>query len=232
MPDFNSVQLQNLVTQPAVRNKANQDGGRIRFKEFVYVAPASGTAPAIADRIIWGKLPPRSRVLGYLSRLTWTTGTASCTLNLGDNLVAARHLAATAITTAGSATPAAADQVVTAVGDITIGSTSIANFRAAGAAQVGSLITGTGIPTGTRITGVTGPIGGVCVVTISAAATATTASLAITVTGSAFETSDETGNPANAFVSTFDDTTLISTVAGAQIANNQVLTLKVAYVQD
>ena len=232
MPDFNSVQLQNLVTQPAVRNKANQDGGRIRFKEFVYVAPASGTAPAIADRIIWGKLPPRARLLGYLSRLTWTTGTASCTLNLGDNLVAARHLAATAITTAGSATPLVTDIAATALGDIAIGSTLVSNFRAAGVAQVGSLIAGTGIPVGTRITGVTGPVGGVATVTMSAAATATTVGLAITVTGGAFETSDESGNPGNAFVSTFDDTTLISTVAGAQIANNQVIVLKVAYVQD
>lgn len=232
MANSNSVQLGNVVATPQIRNKANQDGGRIRFKEFVFVAPASGTAPAIGDKIIWGKLPTRARVLGYLSKLTFTAGTAASTINLGDNIAAARHLAATAITAAGSAVPIVAEQANAAVGDITINSTTIANCKPAGAYSVGSLITGAGIPAGTTITGVSGPINGVAVVTMSAAATATTASLAITVTGPTFETSDESANAGNSFTSVNDDCTLISVVAGAQIANNQVLTLKVAYSQD
>lgn len=232
MANFNSVQLANVVAAPPVRNKVNQDGGRVRFKEFVFVAPSSGTAPAIGDKIIWGKLPVRSRVIGHLSKLTFTAGTASCTINLGDNVSAARHLAATAITSAGSAVPTVAEQAQSATGDITTASNVIANFKPAGAAQVGALIAGTGIPTGTTITGVTGPVNGVVSVTISANATATTASLAITVTGGAFETSDDSANANNSFTSTNDDCTLISTVAGAQVANNQVIILKVAYVQD
>jgi hypothetical protein len=36
----------------------------------------------------------------------------------------------------------------------------------------------------------------------------------------------------NGFASTTDDCTLISVVAGAQVANNQAFTLKVAYVWD
>src|SRR3546814_4749839 len=40
-----------------------------------------------------------------LSQLNWSTGTASSTLTLGDAADADRHLAATAITTAGVAVP-------------------------------------------------------------------------------------------------------------------------------
>ena len=36
MANFNSVQLGNVVATPPVRNKFNQDGGRVRIKEFVY----------------------------------------------------------------------------------------------------------------------------------------------------------------------------------------------------
>lgn len=232
MANFNSIQLGNTVATPPVRNKANQDGGRIRFKEFVFVAPPSGVAPAIADKIIWGKMPVRARVIGHLSKLVFTAGTAACTINLGDNIAAARHLIATAITAAGSAVPVAAEQAQAAVGDIAINSNTIANCKPAGAFQVGALIAGAGIPVGSLITGVTGPINGVSVATFNGVATATTAALAITVTGGAFETSDDSANAGNTFVSVNDDSTLISVVAGAQIANNQVITLKVAYAQD
>lgn len=232
MANFNSVQIGNVTAAPPVRNKANQDGGRIRYKEFIFVAPASGTAPAIGDRIIWGKLPVRARVIGHLSRMVFTAGTAACTINLGDNVAAARHLAATAINAAGSAVPTVAEQAQAAVADVTINSNVLANCKPAGAYQVGALITGTGIPAGTTITGVTGPINGVCQVTMSAVATATNAAVATTITGGTFETSDDSANAANSFTSANDDATLISTVAGAQIANNQVITLKVAYTQD
>lgn len=148
--------------QPLVnRVKANKFNGRIRFFEATFTAPASGVLPAIGDKIVWGKLPTKARVIGHLSKLYWSTGTASCTLNLGDNVSAARHLAATAITTAGGAVPEAA-----------------------------------------------------------------------AASGAVFETSDDSNNVSNSFGSTTDDCTLISVVAGAQIANNQVLTLKVAYVTD
>jgi hypothetical protein len=89
---------------PATRIKANKQGGRIRLFEASYTVV--GTV-AVADKIIWGKLPLGARVLGHLSQLNWATGAASSTLNLGDNVSAARHLAATAVTTAGVAVPQA-----------------------------------------------------------------------------------------------------------------------------
>ena len=91
--------------KPATRIKANRLNGRIRVATFTYTV--AGTV-AVADKIVWGKLPVKARPLGHLGRLEWSTGAASSTLNVGDNVSAARHLAATAVTTAGSAVPTAA----------------------------------------------------------------------------------------------------------------------------
>lgn len=90
---------------PATRVKANRMGGRIRVFTATYTV--AGTV-AVADKIVWGKLPVKARPLGYLGRLEWSAGAASSTLNLGDNVSAARHLAATAVTSASSAVPTAA----------------------------------------------------------------------------------------------------------------------------
>lgn len=227
--------LQSTIDGPAygqplsTRAKANRSGGRIRIFEALYRAPISGTAPAIGDKIIWGKLPTKARVLGHLSKLYWTTGTALCTLNLGDQFSAARHLAATAITTAGGAVPEAAAITTTSVADVTINSASLTNVKSIGAYTIGANVTGTGIPTGAYVTAIdyTGKS-----VTLSQVATATNAAQTITVNGDSYETQDDTSNVSNAYASATDDCTLISTVAGAQIANNQVLVLKVAYVTD
>jgi hypothetical protein len=91
---------------PATRVKANKQGGRIRLFEATYTA--LGTE-VVGTKIVWGKLPVRARAMGYLGRLRWSAGAASSTLNLGDNVSAARHLAATAVTAAGSATPDVAE---------------------------------------------------------------------------------------------------------------------------
>lgn len=144
---------------PATRVKANKQGGRIRIFEATFTVPAS--PPIVADKIIWGKLPVKSRVLGHLCSLSFSAGAASQTLNLGDNASAARHLAATSVTAAGLATPQAQS-----------------------------------------------------------------------ASGASFETSDDTANQANSFVSATDDCTLISTVAGATLTAGQVLTLRMAYAQD
>ncbi len=227
--------IPTLVNGPAYgqpvqnRIKVNKLAGRIRYMEAMYQAPSSGTAPAIGDKIVWGKLPVPARIIPYLSELRWTTGTASCTLNLGDSIVAARHLVATAVTTAGAATPAASAISQTGTGNITTGSTQITGLVSVGAFQVGYNITGTGIPLGAYITGLD-KVGKTC--TISAAATATTSTLAITTNGGAYETSDDSNSIANLYAGTLDDATLVSVVAGAQIANNQVLVLRIAYVQD
>ncbi len=98
----------NNAATPTVRNKVNQLHGRIRFFESTYTVPASN-GPAIGETITWGSLPLGARVLGHLSRLRWSAGAASSTLNLGDAASAARHLAATAVTSAGSATPDVAE---------------------------------------------------------------------------------------------------------------------------
>lgn len=90
---------------PAIRNKSNRQGGRVRWFEASYTVPV-GTL-AIGDKIIWGKLPVAARVIGHLSKLYFSAGTASSTINLGDNVIAARHLAATSVAAAGSAVPEA-----------------------------------------------------------------------------------------------------------------------------
>lgn len=231
--------IQTIVNGPAygqplaTRLKATKLNGRLRHFESLFVAPASGAAPAIADKIIWGKLPVRSRVINHLSRLTWNTGTASCTINLGDNVTAARYLAATAINATGNVVPLVNELINAGTGNVTLGSNVITALTSIGAFQVGANITGTGIPTGTLITSVqvsTTPGASQC--TISAVATATNTTVALTTLCGGYEVTDDSNSVANVFASATDDCTLVSVVAGAQIANNQAIALKVAYTQD
>lgn len=144
---------------PATRVKANKMGGRIRLFEATYTVPAAGLA--IADKIVWGKLPVRARVLGHMGYVSFSAGTVASTLNLGDNASAARHMAATAINAAGTAVPSAQS-----------------------------------------------------------------------ASGASFETSDDSANAGNGFVSATDDCTLISTVAGAGMPAGQVVTVRIPYVCD
>lgn len=95
----------NLAATPPVRTKVNRLGGRVRWFEAT-VTPA--VAVAIGETITWGTLPLGARILGHLSKLYFSAGAASSTINLGDAASAARHLAATAVTSAGSAVPEAA----------------------------------------------------------------------------------------------------------------------------
>jgi hypothetical protein len=214
---------------PTTRTKVNRQNGRIRYFDAVYRAPASGTAPAIGDKIIWGKLPTGARILGHLSRLDFNTGTASSTLNLGDQFQAARHLAATSVAATGNATPSVAVFTNTTTADVTISSATLTNVKGLGGYTVGGIVTGTGIPTATYVVSVDKYAKSV---TLSAVATATNAAVTITSYGAPFETSDDTSNVNNGYASTTDDCTLISVVAGAQIANNQMLSLQIAYVCD
>ena len=102
--------LQTTINGPAfgqplaTRVKANKLGGRMRIFEATYTAPATGM-PAVGDKIVFGKLPTKARLIGHLSQLNFSAGTAASTLAIGDNVSAARHLAATAITAAGTAVP-------------------------------------------------------------------------------------------------------------------------------
>lgn len=102
--NFFSTEVTNLNATPPVRVKVNRLHGRIRFAMGLWAANA--TAPQIADILYFVRLPVGVRILGYLSRLSFNAGTAASTMNLGDNVTPARHLAATAINAAGNATPA------------------------------------------------------------------------------------------------------------------------------
>lgn len=214
---------------PFTRFKANRMHGRLRFFESVFHAPSSGTAPAIADKIIWGRLPVRARIMGHLSLLNFNTGTASCTINLGDQFLATRHLAATSIAATGSAVPNAAVFSNTATVDNTSGSAVLFNVKSIGAFTLGDLVTGTGIATASYVLGIDYVAK---TVTLTIACTSSNATVTATVVGSAFETTDDTSNVQNLYASATDDCTLISTVAGAQVANNQIITLKTAYLHD
>ncbi len=231
--------VQTVVNGPAfgqplfTRLKANKLNGRVRHFESLFVAPASGVAPAIADKIVWGKLPVRSRVLGHLSKLYFNAGTAASTVNLGDNVNQARYLAATAITATGNAVPEANALINAGTGNTTLGSNVITGLTSIGAFQVGANITGAGIAAGTLITSVqVSTTVGASQCVISSAATATASAVALTTLCGGYEVTDDSNSLVNLFASVTDDCTLMSTVAGAQIANNQALVLKVAYVQD
>lgn len=102
--NFFSTEVTNLNATPPVRVKVNRLHGRIRFALGLWAANA--VAPGIADVLYFVRLPVGVRILGYLSRLSFNAGTAASTMNLGDNVTPARHLAATAINAAGNATPA------------------------------------------------------------------------------------------------------------------------------
>ena len=51
MANFSAAQAINQAS-PLIKSRVDQSHGRIRFFESLYAAPASGTAPAIADKII------------------------------------------------------------------------------------------------------------------------------------------------------------------------------------
>lgn len=212
------------------RIPSNKLGGRLRIAELFFVVPA-GTL-AIADKIVWGKMPLKSKLINHLCKMTWTTGTASSTLNLGDAIQPARHLAATAVATAGSAVPLASEQANVAAANTVNGSNVITVTAGLGAPFFGNLVSGTGIPANTTVTGITQNAVGTLSVTLSSAATATGTAVAITFTGDGYLHTDDSNNLQNGFGSTTDDATLVSTVAGAVLAAGQVITLKLVYAQD
>lgn len=154
MANFNATLKAGTTNPPPNKVKTNVLHGRLRYFESTYTAPATGM-PAIADTISWGDIPVGARIVGHLSQLNFSAGTASSTLNLGDAASVARHLAATSIAAAGVAIPQAA-----------------------------------------TVNGVPG-----------------------------FEVTDGS-------VLATNNSTLISTIAGAGLAANQMITLRIAYVMD
>jgi len=213
---------------PATRVRVDKLGGRLRFMESQFIVPVATLL--IGDKIMWGKLPLRSRLVGHLSRLVFTVGTASSTLNLGDAIQPARHMAATSIAAAGSAVPTASEQVVTGTATTVAGSNVIYPTASFGAFQFGNLIAGTGIAANTVITGISG-LGPGMSVSLSNAATAAGTNT-MTMTGDGYQVTDDSNSVANAFGSTTDDATLVSVCAGAVAPAGQVITFKGVYVQD
>lgn len=144
MSNFFSTQLASLNAAPPVRVKVNRLNGRIRYAMGLW--PATATAPQIADFLYMVRLPVGSRILGHLSQLSWFTGTASETLTVGDTVSTARHLAATAATTAGTATPQAvtsatgADPFETTDGTLSSGVPSATNN-----CDIGCLVAGAAV---------------------------------------------------------------------------------------
>jgi hypothetical protein len=100
MANQNASLAAAAATIPQTLVPGNQQGGELKVMFATLTNPPSGGV-AIGESISWGFLPLGARIVfGYLS---WSTGAASCTLNLGDRATPARYLAATAVTTAGSA---------------------------------------------------------------------------------------------------------------------------------
>lgn len=134
------------VAQPQTLTKPNLQGGDVQVFISSYTVPASG-GPGIGEYISWGFLPYGARLLPT-SKLYCSAGAASSTVTLGDPVTPARYLAATAVTSAGSATAEAQfangaigfDVLVTKPGDAT--DTSELRSVVAGAAlQAGQVIT-------------------------------------------------------------------------------------------
>jgi hypothetical protein len=205
-------------------------GGRLRFAELVYVVPAAGNA--IADKIVWCKLPVKSKLVNHLCKLIWTAGTAASAINLGDNIQPARHLAATVINAAGSAVPLASEQAQVSAATTVAGSNLLLVTAGLGAPVLGALIAGAGIPANTTVQSVSQNQIGTLTVVMSNQATASAAGVAITFTGDGYVFSDDTNTVQNNFGSATDDATLESVVSGAVLLAGQVITLKLAYVQD
>lgn len=99
MANQNASLFAARAATPQSMVRANQNGGALRCFFATFTNPASGGV-ATTEHIKWGTLPIGARVVG--GYMTWSTGTASCTLNLGDPATPTRYAAATAVTTAGT----------------------------------------------------------------------------------------------------------------------------------
>ena len=144
MTAYNADIATNLAAVPPVRTKVNRLNGRLRVFQSTYVVPAGGLA--IADTINWGPLPIGARTLGHLAQLSFSAGTASATLTVGDAASAARHLAATSIAAAGTAVPNAANASGAQF------ETSDASSAATNNCNLISTLAGAGMPAGQVVT--------------------------------------------------------------------------------
>jgi hypothetical protein len=91
---------------PQTLVKGNQQDGEVKVMISTFTVPAS-LGPGIGEYISWGFLPYGARLLPS-SKIYFSAGAASSTINLGDAVTPARYLAATAVTSAGNAVAEAA----------------------------------------------------------------------------------------------------------------------------
>lgn len=98
MANFQASCAAGRAATPQSYLKGNQQDGELRILRSVWNDALAATL-AIADVIQWGYLPKGAVAIG--GYLTYTAGTAACTINLGDVQLATRYLAATAINAAG-----------------------------------------------------------------------------------------------------------------------------------
>lgn len=133
------------VAFPQQLTKPNLQGGDVQVFISTYTVPASG-GPGIGEYISWGFLPFGARLMPT-TKLYFAAGAASSTLNLGDPVTPARYLAATAVTSAGSAVAEAVfangglfDVAVVAPGQATDQS-ELRSVVAGAALQAGQVIT-------------------------------------------------------------------------------------------
>lgn len=105
MSDQNGSIRANVVGTPPSKNRVNKEKGRVRIFESTITIPAANR-PAVGEFIRWGQLPKGANVLGNLSEMNFSAGGGS--LTLGDATDSAKHLAATSVASAGTATPNAA----------------------------------------------------------------------------------------------------------------------------
>ncbi len=236
MANFNASVITRSIAAPPQKNRVDQYHGRLRMWMSVYQAPASGTTPAIGDKIIWGQLPLGANILPHLGQLACNLGTALSTLTVGDNMLATRHLAASTVAVAGVFTLGIATPFSTLVKASTMttlsGSFQLTSALGIGAAAVGDLCVGPGIPLASYVTAVDVANRTVTFGNLANAPATASAAVAVTFTGYPWRISDNTANADNLYVSTTDDATLISVVAGAQIANNQIIRVMMPYVMD
>lgn len=88
------------VALPQQLVKPNVQGADLQLLVSTYTVPAGGVA--IGDKISWGQLPFGARLMPG-TKLYFSAGAASSTINLGDPVSQARYLAATSVAAAGNA---------------------------------------------------------------------------------------------------------------------------------
>lgn len=130
---------------PQTLTKPNLQGGDIQVFVSTYTVPASG-GPGIGEYISWGFLPFGARLMPT-TKLYFAAGAASSTLNLGDPVTPARYLAATAVTSAGSAV-AEAQFANGALFDVTV----VAPGQATDQSELRSVVAGAALQAGQVIT--------------------------------------------------------------------------------